>query len=158
MALGVALLGACTAPMTLTDPPADPPGDFGLAVAFVPGARVGTPASDRASAARYILEPDGSLRAATGGGASPQLLPPIVRRVDAPTRAGLWRRALATGVHDPDPEVRVSAPDLYDSLGKPVVLVTIAWGDGRSSAAFDTADPQARALLDELARLAWVAP
>ncbi len=148
------VLGGCDAPPALTQPPADPPGSFGVAVAVLPGA--GRGAHQSAEAARYILEPDGSLRAATGA-TDAREFPRIVRRLDAHARARVYRLTLATGAHDPAPDRRVAAPELYDPQ-MPTTVVTVGWGEGRSAASFEPDDPDARALADELARLAWVKP
>ncbi len=148
----VVVLSGCDAPPVLTQPPADPPGSFGVAVSVLPGASLGGDVEP----ARYILEPDGSLRAATGV-ADAREFPRIVRRLDADARTRVYRLTLATGAHHPPPARRVNAPDLYRPE-TPTTVVTVGWGEGRSAASFDPDDPDARALADELARLAWVKP
>ncbi|MEQ8770146.1 MAG: hypothetical protein RIB60_06520 [Phycisphaerales bacterium] len=148
------VLGGCDAPPALTQPPAEPPGSFGVAVDVLPGA--GRTPDGSIEPARYILEPDGSLRAATGVVQAGEF-PRLVRRLDADARARVYRLTLATGAHDPAPDRRVPAPDLFRPE-TPTTLVTVGWGEGRSAASFDPDDPDARALADELARLAWVKP
>lgn len=134
--------------------PEEPPEDFGLAVTVFPADAGLTPA-------RYIAQPDGSLRAATGPGAGVGTFPPVVRLLDHDQRRRLWWLTLDTRAHDPTGPWAVASPDTLDVQSQGAVLVTTAYWGARTSAAIPqqgSESIQARALVEELERLAWVKP
>ena len=149
------LLAGCSAhPRAGRALPEHPPADFGLAVTVLP-------ADDDAARARYIVEPDGTLRAATGAGATVQTFPAAVRLLDQAQRRRLWWLTLDTRAHDPTSPWALVAPDTFDPLGQSVTIVTTSFWGARTSAAIppgEEASPAAQALAEELARLAWISP
>lgn len=163
LGLGLGLAGCEMTPARGVGTPDKPPADFALSVTvFAPSMRVaGEPEPKRDPAttpARYILEPDGTLRAAVGPGATPETFPPIVRRVSDGQRQRLWWLTLDTAAHDPGPDAKVASPETYRPEGTdPEALITVSWLGGWSAAAKPLGDGSTgRALTAELARLAWV--
>lgn len=149
------LLAGCSAhPRAGRALPEQPPADFGLAVTTLP-------ADDPSARARFIVEPDGTLRAATGAGAGANTYPAALRLLDPAQRARLWWLTLDTRAHDPTSPWALASPETFDPQGQSVTLVTVAFWGARTSAAIpegDDASPAAQALADELARLAWITP
>lgn len=138
--------------------PEDPPEDFSLAVTVFDPTHAADHADPALTPARYILDPDGALRAAVGAGASPATFPPIVRRLSEGQRRRVWWLTLETGAHEPGPGDRVDSPETYRPVAdEPEALITVAWLGGRASAARTLGEGEpGRALTAELARLAWV--
>ena len=138
------------------------PHDFGI------GVTVHAP-EDRDAAralrpARYLLEPDGALRAAVGAGADERTFPPVTRVVDADGRARVWalfvNAGLVGGTHE-----RVGYGGRFEPSGDdPEAMVYASW-DGRRRAWRVVLDPGRdagagtgpEALIDAMAELAWVA-
>jgi len=163
-----ALVGCEMTPAPRADAPDKPPADFGVSVTvFAPGVRrAGEAGPTRTAAttpARYIVEPDGTLRAAVGAGATPTTFPPIVRRLSDRQRQRVWWLTVATGAHDPAPADRIDSPETYrpvfDEGDGAVALITVSWLGGRASQADPvTGGSAAEELTAELAGLAWVEP
>ncbi len=162
------LLPACgSGPAAITEPtlPSDPPDDFALAVTiFAPEvdaeAISALPRSVRP--ARYVVEPDGVLRAAIGPGADPDVFPAQTRRLTDRQRAQLWRLVRDQGLLATNHPGRIATDRTYlSSPDRRAVLVEIAGADQRRylelHADDRASDPAvAVALTDRLAELAWL--
>lgn len=153
-----ALVGCEAVPMPTGPAPEDPPEDFSLAVTVFDPIHAGEHPSPPLTPARYILDPDGALRAAVGAGASPTTFPPIVRRLSEGQRQRVWWLTLATGAHEPGPGERIDSPETYrPASDDPEALITVAWLGGRASVVRTLGEGEpGRALTAELARLSWV--
>jgi hypothetical protein len=135
------------------------PADFAL------GLTVFGPVSDTARPgqrpARYLLEPDGWLRAAIGPGANQTVHPTLARWLDAPTRDALWAMARGASLGG-DGVTPIESPERFDPpAGRRVYLIELTAGGHRYSAAVSEGDPGAgpiAAIADRLAGLAWVSP
>lgn len=168
VALAGLLLPACgSGPVAVTEPmlPSDPPDDFALAVTiFAPevdaDAISALPRSVRP--ARYVVEPDGVLRAAIGPGADADVFPAQTRRLTDRQRAQLWRLVRDQGLLATNHPARIATDRTYlSSPDRRAVLVEIAGAEQRRYLelyADDRAsDPAvAVALTDRLAELAWL--
>lgn len=155
--LTMLLLGACTQtePRSGDALSADRPSDFtlGLVVYGQPG----TSPDPALRSARYIVEPDGVLRASFGDGSRALTHPPRTRRLSAEQLDDLWLRVRGMGLGD-GAWRQVRAPEQHDAR--------IGSGTGyllelRSSVVFDawsTPDDteSARSLARHLASLSWV--
>ncbi|RMH26729.1 MAG: hypothetical protein D6692_08705 [Planctomycetota bacterium] len=111
--------------------------------------------------ARYLLEPDGWLRAAVGPGANQTVHPTLTRWLDAPARDALWAMARGAGLGG-DGVTQIDSPERFDPpAGRRVYLIELTAGGRRYSAAVSEGDPAAgplAAIADRLAGLAWVSP
>jgi len=112
--------------------------------------------------ARYIVEPDGVLRAATGPGVTTRVFPPRLRELNPAQMSRLWRLAREVGLtRDGHPDAIVSADTFEPSYRETeAVISVIARGELRVAAiALDSTTPEAsaaRALVDRLAELSWI--
>jgi len=148
-----ALVGCRAGPASA---PADArPPDFALGLTVFPtgsatgiGADTATGHSSRGE--RYLLEPDGVLRAAFGGGVSPRMHPPRVRRLSLAEYDELHRIALDSGLlglaSSPDPGGPEPSPDAFrPPVGASVALVQVAANGDARSIAIDLGEPGPRA-------------
>lgn len=134
---------------------ADRPSDFTLGLVVYGHTDDATPPAQRS--ARYIVEPDGVLRASFGDGSRAMTHPPLARRLDTDQLDALWTRVREMGLGE-EPWRRVRAPEQYD--------VRMGSGTGyllelRSGVVFDAwSTPldteSARTLALHLASLSWV--
>jgi hypothetical protein len=167
---GLALPGCSSTPAVRPEPEpavlADrAPADFALGITVL------SPASDPAQIdatprpqrpARYIVEPDGVLRAAIGPGATPRVYPGRTRRLDTEQVQRLWRLASNTGLLDGDTLTRIDNTEtFFPSRERTTALVHIRQGgEGRHFAVRlpvgDAESPAVLQLIDQLAELAWV--
>lgn len=179
---GAALLAGCQGPFSFEkdDEPrsvavdqSSPPADFAVAVTIY--SPLTDPAEINASArilrpARYIVEPDGVLRASVGSGSRESTFPPIARRLSEEQIEALWRAIRDSGLLSPDSPRRIGSgegyvpPSLDAERATTAVLycaqngdrgwwaVTIA-GDGVDVDALSTL--ATRQLVERLARLSW---
>ncbi|TVQ62292.1 MAG: hypothetical protein EA379_05540 [Phycisphaerales bacterium] len=152
----LAALGACAAPDRRAPlDAASPAPDFALSITVRDDAHGLTPA-------RYVLDPDGSLRAAIGPGAGSDLLPNFTRRLGEDERAGVWRLALAAGVPSGapgSPGSRAAAPGSERAAldrGAGVVIWVRAQGASAVYTPSMTTDANARLLVERFEELAWV--
>jgi hypothetical protein len=140
-----------------------PPDDFWLAVTVL---RPPAEAASRAAAyktlpianrpARYVVEADRILRAATGSGASEVTFPDQTRQLSDAQFDHLWETLRASSLVKPDnPALVGSAPPTPTMLDKTIYIVSFAAAGNRRTLAFDDA-AEAQPLIDELAKLAWV--
>ena len=139
------------------------PHDFGIGVTLYAPEDRDAPRALRPG--RYLLEPDGAMRAAVGAGADERTFPPVTRVVDAGGRARVWAlfvdAGLVGGTHE-----RVGYGGRFQpSSDGPEAMVYASW-DGRRRAWRVVLDPGSgggpsdggpEALIDAIAELAWVA-
>jgi hypothetical protein len=165
----LALLPACSSPRVEPRPeataiPEDRPADFTLAMT------VYSPASPRVAAtlpralrpARYIVEPDGSLRAASGPAARAATFPPLARTLTPRQMDQVWRLVRDTALLDPANPARVEDPlTLELSPSHTTATLYIAFADRRTSLRLlldrGSADAlSAEQIADHLAALAFL--
>lgn len=162
---------ACSsAPAARTEPepaplPDQPPADFVLSVTILGPA--GTAAEVDATPrplrpARYLVEPDGVLRAAIGPGATPRVYPGETRRLtDAQVRR-LWRLTAVSGLLDEGTLTRIDNTEIFfPSRDRSTALLYVKHGGVNSHHAvrLPVGDAESRAvttLIDHLAELAWI--
>ena len=136
------------------------PADFALGLTvYTPDGAVRRPGQ---RAARYVVEPDGQLRAAVGQGATVSTRPDTTRRLTDAQRDQIWDAVRATGLADVSPALRLTSPETFDApSGRRVYLVEITAGGRRSAVAMPEGEPETEPfidLADTLADLAWVRP
>lgn len=135
--------------------PDAPPSDFVLAATvFTPAA---TDKDQPASVpARYIVEPDGTLRAAIGAGSSPTTYPRATRTLTSAQFDQLWTLTRAIDL-DGDGARAINSPEIFTPPGDTgVVLIELRADETQQGFAFPADHPQTRALIEALADLAWV--
>ncbi len=134
--------------------PEQRPSDFTLGVVVF-----GDPEADsiETRSARYIIEPDGTLRASFGEGSDGLTYPPIIRRVDDSTLDAIWDRVRSMGLEGDDWRF-VQAPEQFHAeIGSNRgYLVEIRSGVTFSAWSTDADTQSIRTLTRELASLAWV--
>lgn len=142
-----ALVGCRAGPASV---PADSrPPDFALGLTVFP-TDAQTATGHRSAGERYLVEPDGVLRAAFGGGVSPRMHPPRVRRLSLAEYDELYRLALDSGLLAPDPGggARGGTPPGPDTFRPaplaPVALLYTAAEGVRRTRAFDLGEPGPR--------------
>lgn len=138
------------------------PADFSIAVTVLAPRGAAAGALPRARrGARYIVEPDGVLRAAVGPGADDEMFPPQTRRLTARDVRRLWALTQDAGVLAPDHPGRAAARDeVFVPVDRSVAYIEYTAGGRRDCVRInlDRADESAigaEELVDELARLAW---
>tara|TARA_A100000171_G_scaffold23251_1_gene21636 strand:+ start:4190 stop:4693 length:504 start_codon:yes stop_codon:yes gene_type:complete len=155
MLLGV-LLASCST-SSERDPielPEQRPSDFTLGIVVF-----GDPDAEtiETRSARYIIEPDGTLRASFGEGSDGLTYPPITRRVDGSTLDAIWDRVRSMDVEGGDWRF-VQAPEQFHAeMGSNRGYLLEVRSDvsfGAWSTGMDT--QSMRTLTQELASLAWV--
>jgi hypothetical protein len=173
----LALAGCASAPRdddARTSAPASRPADFTLAVSVmnpaalapprVRASRAGPSATPPARPApeirpaRYIIEPDGFLRAALGPGASDRTFPPPTRRLTPEQLDALWSLVAASDWLNAEPSEQLA--DLSDPSDPPAPGFSIALLADRRRAhlARPLSDRSARAVAARLADWAWQSP
>lgn len=201
-ALGAAVVGCASEPraagVKAQTPVAAPisatvPDDFTLGVTIIPPTRggpsggqagrgYGVGAGARAQGkgdvwarpARYIVEPDGTLRAAltpAGSGAGspdgtpaalvPQELPqatvpPIVRVLSRQQLDDVYQAVRGAGFLIMPHGAAVSSAQTYAGRDRVIVLLSTSAQGRRQSIALSASDPGARAVTERLAALAWM--
>jgi hypothetical protein len=155
------------------------PADFALAITVVTPIKSATqpqtlPRSQRP--ARYILEPDGTLRIALGGGSTTTTYPPPTRLLSSARREDVWNLVKAAGLLEPEVPGRLRGSDSSVPLGTqtggepismldptatppktPTALIVLSANGVRDfyRIAFDES-PNLAALTDRLAAYGWV--
>lgn len=170
-ALLLSLPGCSSTPRPLPEPepvvlPDSTPEDFALSITVVGPSSAETdidslPRAERP--ARYLVEPDGVLRAAIGPGATPRVYPRQTRQLDQAQVQRLWRLVGETGLLEPTTLTRIDNTEIFfPQRSRPTALVYIRQqGTGSHFAVRlpvgDAESPAVGQLIDELAGLAWVA-
>lgn len=176
IALGVALPGVAALPGCSSRPAIRPepepvvlpdraPDDFTLSVTVLGPANQAdevddTPRPQRP--ARYLVEPDGVLRAAVGPGATPRVYPRQTRQLDAAQVERLWRLVANTGLLDGASLTRIDNTEtFFPNRSRPTALVYVRQGGEDSHFAVrlpvgDAESGEVLRMIDELAALAWV--
>jgi len=144
-----------------------PPADFSVAVTVYGPEQDPTPIHDRPRPlrpSRYIVEPDGVLRASLGHGSAVDTFPPRTRQLTTRQMDQLWRAVRETGLVSPDDPHRIEHAGLeIPNPHRTTAVVYIAYG-GFTRFAIITIDTETdsavatRLLIDRLAALAWVRP
>jgi hypothetical protein len=163
-----AALGACR---SNTPPPApverplpdERPADFVLAATvYSPDSMSEAKLPRSLRGARYVVEADGALRAATGEDLKNKTFPGQVRQLSPREFDTLWRVVRESGLLDPESAWRVENPEqITRAPDRTTVLIYIAC-DGRRTTLrllLDRANPDsvaAERLVDRLAQWAWV--
>lgn len=134
--------------------PEQRPSDFTLGVVVF-----GDPDADSIEmrSARYIIEPDGTLRASFGEGSDGLTYPPITRKVDGSTMDAIWDRVRSMDL-DGDDWRSVQAPEQFHAeMGSNRGYLLEVRSDVTFSAWSTGMDTHAmRSLTREFASLAWV--
>jgi hypothetical protein len=155
MLLGL-VLASCSATQERTsiELPEQRPSDFTLGIVVFGEPEAGEIES---RSARYIIEPDGSLRASFGEGSRGLTYPPITRRIDESTLDAIWDRVRSMDFAGEDWRY-VRAPEQFHAqMGSIRGYLIEIRSDVTFSAWSTDADTQSiRTLTRELASLAWV--
>lgn len=169
--LAAGLLGACSSSPVVKPRPEPPPlpehapEDFTLAItvmgpAATPEEVNAAPRPERP--ARYIIEPDGILRAAIGPGATPRVFPGETRQLDNAQLERLWRLTTNTGLLDTDTLTRVDNTEtFFPSRDRATAILYIKQAGHTASYAVrlpigDAESPAVTQLIDEVAAMAWI--
>lgn len=111
-------------------------------------------------AARYIVEPDGLLRASVGPGSGTSTFPPPMRHLSAGQVAELWTLVHRAGYLEQGPSTQsADAETVETAVSRPTAMIYVAGNEGRRSLVvpLESASGTAtRALVDRLAELAWI--
>jgi hypothetical protein len=167
MILAAALLGCSSnsPPPPPVEPPLpdDRPDDFVLAATiFSPNVAHEARLPRSLRPARYIVEPDGSLRAAIGPGADATTYPGRTRQLTPAQFDSLWRNVRQSGLLDPDNPSREDDPEvLTRSTDRTTALVYVGFEGRRITLRIlmDRTSPgsvEAEKLIDRLAEWAWI--
>lgn len=149
----------CAAARTATDVP---PPDFAVSVTVADRARPATAAERPRAlrAARYIVEPDGLLRASVGPGSLTSTFPPPMRQLSAAQMTELWGLVSGAGYLRLDPATQsADAETVATAVTRPTAMIYVAGNEARRSlqVPLETAQGEpARSLVDRLAELAWI--
>jgi len=166
----LSLPGCSSTPRPLPEPepvvlPDTTPEDFALSITVVGPSSAETdidslPRAERP--ARYLVEPDGVLRAAIGPGATPRVYPRQTRQLDQAQVQRLWRLVGETGLLEPTTLTRIDNTEIFfPQRSRPTALVYIRQqGTGSHFAVRlpvgDAESAMVAQLVDQLADLAWV--
>ncbi len=166
----VGLCGCSSAPPQKEEPepvvlPERAPEDFTLAVtvmgpAATPEEIDAEPRAERP--ARYIVEPDGVLRAAVGPGATPRVYPGQTRQLTADQVERVWRLVVNTGLLEPGTLTRIESTEtFFPRRERATALIYVRErGEARHFAVRlpvgDVESAGVVQLVDEIAGLAWV--
>lgn len=149
-------MGGCT-PARSFAMPESPPADFLLAATvFTPAAE--QPSEPASVPARYILEPDATLRASIGPGSTPTTFPKPTRTLTSEQLARVWALARPLGLENGDARIIVSPENFSPPGSDGSILIEFRADEAQRSYAYPASNPHARALIDALAELAWVRP
>ena len=136
------------------DLPEHRPSDFTLGVVVF-----GSPDADSVAmrSARYIVEPDGTLRASFGEGSDGNTYPPITRRLDASTLDALWLRVRSMDF-DGEAWRPVQAPEQHHAGLGPSrgYLLEVRSGVEFNAWSTGAGTGPMRDLVRELAEFAWI--
>lgn len=152
----MAVLASCaaTAERGSIELPEHRPSDFTLGIVVF-----GDPDADAIEqrSARYIVEPDGTLRASFGEGSDGLTYPPFTRLLDGATLDSIWDRVRSMDLGG-EGWRSVQAPEAYHAaMGSNRGYLLEVRSDVTFSAWSTDADSQqVRTLTRELASLAWV--
>jgi hypothetical protein len=151
-----------------------PPADFWLAVTVLRPVPLGALINARTEPerstvprpARYVVEADAILRVAVGYGATERTFPPETRQLSAEQVRSLWQSLRASELTDPGhPNRTGKLPTLEEfsvvTEGRGGYSLSYSVEGERRILAIDEAAPaakEARALVEQLAGLAWIAP
>lgn len=169
-ALLLSLPGCSSTPRPLPEPepvvlPDTTPEDFALSITVVGPSSAETDIDDRPRAerpARYLVEPDGVLRAAIGPGATPRVYPRQTRQLTEAQVQRLWRLVGETGLLEPNTLTRIDNTEIFfPQRSRPTALVYIRQqGTGSHFAVRlpvgDAESAMVAQLVDQLADMAWV--
>lgn len=127
-----------------------PPRDLALAVTVLGSAAVDPQSTQPA---RFVIEPDGFLRAATGSGVGPGVYPPLTRRLNDAQIAEVYAMLVRSGL-DRGVGGKTYRPGLLPVEGR-WILVEVTAHERREIALYDPARSEAaRDVARHLARLA----
>jgi hypothetical protein len=170
VAVCVGLCGCSSAPPQKEEEP-EPvvlpehaPEDFTLSVTVMgPATREGIDERARAERpARYIVEPDGALRAAIGPGATPRVYPGQTRRLTGEEMQRVWRLVVNTGLLEPGTLTRIESTEtFFPRRERTTALIYVRERGDETHYAVrlpvgDVESPGVVQLIDEVAGLAWV--
>ncbi len=161
----------CTTPAA---PPPERPGDFTLAVTLFSPRPAYDPITGRPRIdpddpvtdtlwdrdARFVLEPDGLLRAEFGSAARLMGFPPIARRLRPEEFDALYTLARQRGLLEPDPKGQIPTATTFRPAGDyPEAVVEVAL-DGRRRTLARPVGPEgdraAATLVEELTQMVWM--
>jgi hypothetical protein len=160
--VGCRASGPPPAPKALAIPEARPSDFVMAATVFSPARLSGADLPRSLKPARYVIEADGVLRAATGSAADATTFPGQTRQLTPGEFDSLWRLLRESGLLDsnsplrvPDPETLVRAPD------RTTALIYVSYGGERRTlrVPLDRVGEGALAterVVDRLAEWAWV--
>lgn len=152
-------LPACSAPAS-RDLPSARPADLSLGLTVFGPDNAVKRGGQRP--ARYLVEPDGWLRAAVGPGADETVHPPRARWLTDAERDELWSRVRATGLDSVERPLRLDNPEGFmPPAGRRVYLIELTAGGRRVAAAMPEGEPATEPfidLADALAAWSWVTP
>ncbi|MFG0286153.1 MAG: hypothetical protein ACF8R7_17185 [Phycisphaerales bacterium JB039] len=166
---GLMLLGACGGNGELDIEPPPPrqraPGDFAVGVTIYspvtdPRGLGDLPPHLRPS--RYVLEPDGALRAQVRPGLREQDYPPRIRQLSGEQVDRIWRLVADSPFANRAEPTRIGGPfEVEPSPDRTDALIYVADGESRRFYRVNllgASEPSQAAaeLIDRLARLAWV--
>lgn len=135
-----AVCAGCGARPARTDAfPPRPPADLTIAVTVI-AAEGSMP-----EPARFVIEPGGQLRAATGAGSAPDTLPPRTR---------LLTDAQVTQLYGIIAREGLALPTQTPTANQPRIEVTVIAGDSRKTGRHALTDAEAMLLVDRCRRLA----
>lgn len=140
-------------------PDAGVPRDFSVGVTVLGS----TDATDQPRPLRpgqYLLEGDNVLRVAVGAGVTPDTYPHRLRRISGRQRERVWSLVEAGGIHDQSHPGRIGDVRAFRPVPRDgwAIFDVSARGERRAIAVRLDEDAGARALVDELAGLAWIRP
>ncbi|MEM9661348.1 MAG: hypothetical protein AAF937_03460 [Planctomycetota bacterium] len=116
-----------------------PPEDLTIAVTVV------APEGSSPEPARFVIEPGGQLRAASGAGSRPETLPPMTR---------LLTDAQVTQLYGIIAREGLALPTDAPSADEPRIEVTVIAGDRRRTGRHELTDADARVVVDRCRQLA----
>jgi len=132
------------------------PADFSLSVTLVGGgaAAGSTSANPLLQPAWYVLDPDGTLRAALGDRTPGSPVPPIVRQLNRDEVESVWRGVCESGLSD----AMKGREDVSDwQLPSPGNTAIFLGADmSRRAVVFDSAAPEVAPVVERLRSLAWM--
>jgi len=158
-AAAFAVFQGCASAPTATD---GPPPDFAVSVTVADRSRAAAAAERPRAlrAARYIVEPDGLLRASVGPGSVTSTFPPPMRHLSAIQVAELWALVNQAGYLQQDRSTQsADAETMPTAVTRPTAMIYVAGNKDRRSLVVSLESAQeaaTRSLVNRLAELAWV--
>lgn len=144
----LSLLGACAGPRTN---PGGPPSDFAVSVAVYGGREEG-------ASGWYVIDADGTLRAALGERGKTSAVPPTVRTLSHDELVQVWSLVGEAGVLGNQPPGPIVSDEIVLEEGDHGAIVYAAGGGRRRSVRLDGAQPPVAALVTRLRELSWATP